>query len=105
MTEEFPDEWLVWLCLADCMADLCRYDDAVTYYKKALEMQPHPKFTDAPEAMAQIAEIRGNYAQAIAMRELCLTICRTDWDLTDGELTDHHRREIARLREVQSKHS
>ena len=100
MAEEFPNDWLVYFGLADCMAELCRYDESVAYNEKALDMQPHPKYTDAPEAMAQIAEIRGDYAQAIAMREKCIDICRTDWNLTEGEVVDFHRREIARLREL-----
>lgn len=100
MAEEFPDDWMVYFGLADCMAELCRYEESIAYNKKALDMQPHPKYTDAPEAMAQIAEIRGDYAEAIAMREKCIEICRDDWGLTEGEIVDFHRREIARLREL-----
>lgn len=52
-----------------------------------------------PEAMAQISEIQGNYARAIAMRERCVTICQEEWNITEGEAVDLHRREIQRLRE------
>lgn len=52
-----------------------------------------------PEAMAQISEIQGNYARAIDMRERCVTICQEEWNITEGEAVDLHRREIQRLRE------
>lgn len=99
MTEEFPDNWLSWASRADCMASLCRYDEAIEFYQKAIELQPSPKFVDSAEAIAQISEIRGDLNTAIAMREKCIAICRTDWDLTVGEWVDCHKREIDRLRE------
>lgn len=98
MTTEFPDVWCAWFTRADCMARLCRYDEAMAYYEKALNMQPSPKYVDAPEAMAQIAEIRGDYETAISMRERCLEIVRTDWHITEGETLDFHQREIDRLK-------
>ena len=101
MTEEYPELWHAWASRADCMAQLLRYDEAVKCYEKALALQPSPKYVDMPEAIAQIAEIRGDLATAIAMQEKCIEICRTDWDLTDGELVDCHHREIQRLRKKQ----
>lgn len=97
MTREFPDAWLAWFSRGDCMARLCRYDEAMTYYARGLELQPSPKYVDAPEAMAQIAEIRGDIPTAIAMRKKCIEICRADWDITEGEWVDCHLREIRRL--------
>ncbi len=73
------------------------YDDALACYARALEIQPYPKYVDIPEAMAQIAEICGDIPTAIRMREQCIDLCRSDWDLTEGELVDCHRREIQRL--------
>ena len=99
MTEEFPDNWLSWFGRADAMARLCRYDEAVEYYEKALALQPAPRFIDTAEAMAQIAEIQGDYDRAIRLRERCIDLCRTDWDITEGEWVDEHKRAIARLRE------
>ena len=57
---------MAWFCRADSLAKLARYDEAPACYEKALEMQPKPRFCDMPEAMAQISEIQGNYARAIA---------------------------------------
>ena len=99
MTEEFPDYWLSWASKGDCMARLCRYDEAVEYYEKALSLQPSPRYMDMPEAIAQIAEIRGDFDRAIQMHQRCIDLLRTDWSLTEGEPVDEHRRAIARLRE------
>ena len=44
-------------------------------------------------------QMRGNYARAIAMRERCVAICQEEWNITEGEAVDQHRREIQRLRE------
>lgn len=99
LTNDYPDSWLSWFCRADCMAKLCRYDEAVTYYRKAMELQPKPRYADMPEAIAQISEICGDYDTAISMREICLEIIQTDWGITSGEILDLHRRELMRLRE------
>ena len=98
MTEEYPDHWCAWSLLADELAYTCRYDEAMACYRKSLALQEPPRYMDNPEAMAQIAEIQGDYAEAIRMRELCIDLTRTDWNQTDGEWVDHHRREIDRLR-------
>lgn len=97
MVEEFPDFWLAWFSRADCMARLCRYEEAVECYSKGLELQPSPKYVDGPESLAQIAEIQGDIPTAIAMRKKCIEICRTDWSITEGEWIDWHQREIRRL--------
>lgn len=96
MTKEF-DNWLSWSSKADCFARLCRYDEAMLCYEKALEMQPSPKYTDHPEAMSLIAEIKGDYEKAIEYRKKAIKICKTDWNITEGEGVDFHKREIERL--------
>ena len=96
MTEEF-DNWLSWASKADCFARLCRYDEAMACYEKAYEMQPSPKYVDHPEAMSLIAEIQGNYEKAIEMRNSAIKLCETDWNITEGEWVDFHKREIERL--------
>ena len=98
MTDENPDLWVVWASKADNMARLCRYGDAIACYRKAMELQPHPRYTDSPEAIAQIAEIQGNLPLAIEMRQECLRIIRDEWNITEGELVDKELRELDRLR-------
>ena len=97
MVEEFPDFWLSWFSYGDCLVRLCRYEEAVACYRKSMELQPPPRYIDNPDAISQIAEICGDYQTAIEMREKCIEICQTDWDLTEGEEVDCHKRELARL--------
>ena len=98
MTEEYPDEWCAWSLLGDALAYACRYDEAMSCYQKSMDIQEKPRYMDNPVAMAQIAEIQGDYEKAIRMREICIEMNRTDWNQTEGEWVDIHRREIERLR-------
>ncbi len=99
MTEHSPENWIVWAQYADCMAKLCRYEDAIAYYQKAMPMRPKPRFTDCEEAVAHIYEIQGNYAAAIEMNRQLLQVIREDWT-TEGEAVDYRLREISRLEEL-----
>lgn len=99
MVEEYPDHWCAWSLLADQLAYSCRYDEAMACYQKSMDIQEKPRYMDNPVAMAQIAEIQGDCEKAIRMREVCIEMCRTDWNQTEGEWVDVHRREIERLRE------
>ena len=99
MVEEYPDEWCAWSLLGDALAYACRYDEAMVCYQKSMDIQEKPRYMDNPVAMAQIAEIQGDYEKAIRMREICIEMNRTDWNQTEGEWVDVHRREIDRLRQ------
>lgn len=103
MTDREPESWIAWFCRADSLAKLARYDEAAAYYEKSMELQPKPRYYDMAEAIAQISEIQGDYPKAIAMRERCMEICQEDWNITEGEVLDLHRREIQRLRERMAK--
>ncbi len=96
MTEHEPENWIVWAQYADCMAKLCRYDEAIAYYEKAMPMRPQPRFIDCEQAVAHIYEIQGNYQAAIEMNRRALQITQEDWT-TEGELVDFIHREIHRL--------
>ena len=62
-----------------------------------------PKYVDAAEALAQLAELRGNYGEAIGWYEKEIEIAHTDWNEEEGELIDEPKRQIARLREKMEK--
>ncbi len=99
MTERNPEKWIVWAEYADQMAKLCRYDEAVEAYKKAMPMRPKPRFSDCEEAVAHIYEIRGKYAEAIEMYRQMLCVVTEDW-CTEGEWVDAVYREIRRLEQL-----
>ncbi len=98
MTEEF-DCWLSWSCKGDLYAKLCRFDEAIEFYEHALEIQKPPKYMDIPESMSFVAEALGDYSKAIEYRKKAIEICETDWNITEGEWVDIHKREIERLSE------
>lgn len=99
MTEHEPENWIVWAQYADCMAKLCRYEEAIQFYQKAMPMRPAPRFIDCEQAVAHIYEIQGNYRGAIEMNRQALQVTREDWT-TEGELVDFLHREIHRLEEL-----
>lgn len=98
MSGDYPDNWCVWLWMGDVMVRAGRYEEAKEHYRKALETQEAPRYTDGTTSIAHVCEIQGDWAGAIAAHEWELEILRTEWDTTDGEQIDYHRREIARLR-------
>lgn len=93
MIADYPDEWCAQLNMGDCMARLGRYDEAVNYYRKAVEIQPCPRFTDAPLSIAHIREIQGRYQEAAEAMDEMLKILREDWNITVGESHDEPLRE------------
>ena len=89
--------WVILASYADRMAKLCRYDEAVEYYKKAMPLRPEPPFTDCEICVAHICEIRGDIPGAVAMWEQALELIRK-YDSDEGEAGDSIRREIQRLK-------
>ncbi len=103
MLAEFENDWLVWFSLGDVAAMELRYEDAAAMYRKGIEVQEYPRYVDGFESIAQICEVSGDYAAAIAALEEELEVLKTDWDTTKGETADSVRREIRRLKARQSK--
>ena len=91
-------KWVILASYADRMAKLCRYDEAVEYYKKAMPLRPEPPFTDCEICVAHICEIRGDIPGAVAMWEQALGLVRKYY-ADEGESVDSILREIRRLRE------
>lgn len=93
MVAEYPQEWYVRLSMGDCMAQLCRYDEAVGHYRSAMELQPQPRYTDAPLSIAHIREIQGRYRDAAEAMDDVLSILREEWGISLGEGYEAPRRE------------
>ena len=98
MTEREPENWLVWASYADEMARQGLWDEALAAQEKAMPLRKKPRFVDCEESVAQLYEIKGDYAAAIRAHERIMDIMREDWGFTEGEGVDIHRREIRRLR-------
>ncbi len=100
MCRDWPEEWCVWLSMGDVMVKAGQYERAKEYYRKSLEIQPPPRYTDGTTSIAMVCELQGDYAGAIAAREEEIALLAAEWDTVKGEQVDQHRREIARLREL-----
>lgn len=96
MTEHDPESWVVWTEYGDIFARLCRYDEAVAYYKKAMTLRSRPRFIDCEEAVSHICMIRGDVEGALRMKWQSLQIILEDWT-TEGETVHQIQREIKRL--------
>lgn len=92
-------QWLKELNLGDFMARAGELEKAKAHYRRSLELQEPPRYTDGTTSIARICEMQGDYAGAIAAREEEIAILAHEWNTVSGETVDQHRREIARLRE------
>ena len=97
MTEREPENWLVWADYADELAKLGRFREALENQLKAMPLRESPRYVDPEESAAQLYEILGDRESAARMRRRIMEIMREDWNVTEGEAVDVHRREIARL--------
>lgn len=97
MEERYSEDWLMYLGLGDMMIKIGDFDQAKAYYRKYIQNQKPPRYTDSLTSIAQLCEIQGDYAGAIeAIREE-IAVLASDWDTTTGETVDQHYRNIARL--------
>ena len=98
MEQLFPEEWCVYHNMADFFVRSRRYEEAEIYYRKAINVQKAPRFTDPFEALAQFYEMRGDYTAAVRTLEENLEVCDKEWHFNTGESADRIRREIERLK-------
>ena len=97
MEQEFPEEWCVYHNIADYLLRDGQNERVAAYYRKAIDIQKAPRYTDPFEALAQFYERIGNYEAAIATLRADLEVFDKEWNFTEGESADVIRREIARL--------
>ena len=97
MEREYPDEWCVYHNIADYLLRDGQNDRVAEYYRKAIDIQKAPRFTDPFEALAQFYERTGDYSAAITTLQEDLQCFEKEWNFTDGESADVIRREIGRL--------
>ena len=95
--QDFPDNWYVYQNTGDFLVRTERYAEALPYYRKALDIQSAPRWTDPIESIAKLCELMGDIPAAIAAWNEELELFRTEWHFTTGETADVVRRQIARL--------
>lgn len=97
MEADFPDEWMVAWNRGEQMAMERRYDEAIAYFRKALDVQKAPRWTDPLESIAHVCKFTGNRTMAIEALEEEIRIVNTEWDTHTGETVDRLRRMIRQL--------
>ena len=101
MIDAWPNERGALMRMGDYLAKAGRYEEAKGCYRRSMEVQQKPRYTDGLTSIAHICEIQGDWAGAIAAHEEEIEILRTDWDTVEGEQVDQHRRKIAELKKRQ----
>lgn len=96
MVEREPENWLVHACYGDAMARLCRWDEALAAYRRAMPLRPVPRFYDCEEACMQIYTILGDFRSALDMAQRILEIEQNDW-AREGYSVERIREKIHRL--------
>lgn len=99
MTEQFPKDWLAWFSRADALASLSRYEEAAPLYRKAFALQPAPRYADALEALAWMAEIQGDSLGAASALEEIIALLEQEWGLAEGETVEKYKQELSRVRQ------
>ena len=97
MERRFADDWMVSLSLGDVKAMEGSYDEAAAYFRRAVEIQQRPRFTDGCISLAHVRELQHRYAEAIEALAWQLRITDEDYDCRSGETVDRSHREIRRL--------
>ena len=97
MMEDYGEDWCTWMSMGDVYARTGEFEKAKECYRKYLELQSPPRYTDGLTAIAHICESQGDYAGAIEAVHQELELLRTDWQTTTGETVDQHFRTISRL--------
>lgn len=101
LEEGYEQDWLVQLTLGDLATCHADYEKAIAHYWKSLELQPAPKYMDAPNSVAHIYEILGKKQEAIRAYQEVLKVLKDDWGMIAGEDVESANRSIQKLIEQQ----
>lgn len=96
MERNYPNEWCVWFKIGDYLARVGKYDAAMEYYRKAIDVQKAPPLLDPLQSMAQLCEIRDDIPGALAARKEEADRIENQWHIS-GEELDMVLRDIQRL--------
>lgn len=97
MGREFPQNWSVHHWIGDFETQIGAYGAAKESYRKAIGLMTPPRYSDPIDSLAQVCEMDGDIAGAIAARRLELEVAENEWGDTAGESVDVIRRELQRL--------
>ena len=95
--EQFNNNWAAYFIRAERYLKLSKYEKAIEHYKKSIDYSKSPRMIDADIAIAEIAELIGDYKLAINARKHEIKILKEDYHILSGESVDKPLREIERL--------
>ncbi|MBQ8640221.1 MAG: helix-turn-helix domain-containing protein [Lachnospiraceae bacterium] len=98
MVETFRDSWFAWSSRADAYAKRADYDRAIENYKKAIELEQAPRYTDNYESIGQICVLKGDWAGAVDAYEHVIEILRSDWNQKEGDYITGIQQKISQLK-------
>lgn len=99
---ENPRDWSIQHDVGDFKTLAGEYASAKESYRRAIELQSAPRYTDPVDSLAKVCEMDGDLAGAAEARRLELEILADDWHVDFGEGVDRIRRDIARLEAMQT---
>ena len=97
LTREHADNWFIQNFAGDAFARACEYDRAIACYERCIAVQPRPRYTDAPMAIAQICEITGDCARTAEAWRTYIRLLGEDWNITEGVCIDRANKKIRKL--------
>lgn len=97
LTVQNSNNWLVWNFAGDAFAKACQYNRAISCYERCIEVQPKPRYTDSPMAIAQICEITGDVPKAIQAWTTYISILKNDWNTHEGVHIERANKKIQEL--------
>ena len=95
MKDKWPDNWIIWSCIADCYVKICRYDDAVEHYLKAAELEPVPRYIDNWASIAEIRQIQKRFKDAADAYDMVADIQVTDGNMAEDAFPVQKNRLLA----------
>lgn len=98
MIADDPDGFECMFEAAQYYAQKCDYDKAIACYERSFSLQKrNPRFQDELMAIADIYEIRGDYAKAAETYDRIIDLLQNDWGMNEETELQHARKEKARL--------
>lgn len=92
-----PDNWVIPAVMGEYRIKEGKYEEAKALFRHAMDVQETPKMCDPLDCIAQLCEIQGDYAGALAANRELLEVNEKMWNFTEGESIDSIHRDIARL--------
>ena len=98
MAASDPENWLVYLCRADCHAREADYPAAIADYRRAAALQPKPRYTDPWDSIAQLARLCHDRESEAEAYECVIGILQEDWGMGECETVRGYRENLKACR-------